>query len=135
MRNIPDYSTWEALNELRILASPFKLYKQGEGWYEVHRESIQTNAEGKEKEIGHISFGIAEIPTHTRWYVIINIETFPISGFGSHQIMTVHQSEHNTQEEAETHLRNHWESLQFKNIKISKAEYPTIGFSSENKNE
>lgn len=134
MEKLISFKEWKVVNELRILPTSFRI-ADGHHWQEYHRESIQTQSENQSREIGVISFGIASTPSLNRFYVIINIETEPISGWGSHQIMTVHQSEHEDQESAIKALENHWNTLKFKSIETEKGAFPTQSFSSVNKNE
>lgn len=134
MRNLAKYEEWSFLNELRILGMPYRIMSEGDGWKEIHREAITIKEGGVEKEIGHISFGVANTPDKNRYFALVNIETFPISGWGSHQIMTVHQSEHTEEKEAYRQLEDHWKSLSFKSVNIQKGTFPTVGFTSVNKN-
>ena len=129
MRNLIDYRLFEALNELRALGMPYRIMSSHHGWEEIHRESITVNVKDEEREIGFISYGIANVPTHNRWFSIINIETEPISGWGSHQIMTVHQGDWLNREDALKDLESHWKTMKFKSINVKREEYPTIGFS------
>jgi hypothetical protein len=135
MRNIQSYEYWNAINELRVLGMPYKIMSKGDGWQEIHREALKIGDDGDEKEIGHISFGISNTPSNNRWFVIINIETFPISGWGSHQIMTVHQSDHLDRESALKELEYHWKTLEFNSVDVQKGTFPTQSFTSTNKNE
>lgn len=135
MKHVFTYTEWSAINELRVLGAPFKIQglkgEEDNGWREVHREKITVGDHGEPKEIGHLSYGIANTPTHNRFIAIINIESIPISGFGSHQIMTVYQEEFESKKEAEEHLEQHWKTQEFKNVEIKRTKFPTIGYDSE----
>jgi hypothetical protein len=119
----------EGLNELRVLGTPFKLDTiSGPAWEEWRRETVLIEDAGVEKEIGMISFGITSNPDRNLWFSVINIETTPISGWGSHQIMTVHQGESQTREECISDLEGHWQTLKFKKKNVKRTKYPTVGF-------
>jgi hypothetical protein len=127
MKNLPSIIEWEAINELRGLATPFRITKPS-GWKEIHREAITVldTEVDERKEIGHISYGIAMNPSLNRFFSIINVETTPISGWGSHQIMTVHQSEHEKYEDALKHLEGLWSSMKFQKAEIKSEIFPAI---------
>lgn len=126
MHNLPNIEVWEALNELRALGTPYRITAPG-GWKEVHRESISVvDEDGNRKEIGFLSYGVAANPGLNRFFSIVNIETTPISGWGSHQIMTVHQSDHEHEADAINHLEELWKTLRFEKSETNRKEFPTM---------